>query len=60
MRLGDPAVKLAAAEVLEELCAASDPLPGRTAAVDSVLKRLESEVDACEVSFFLCSYGQLY
>ena len=59
MRLGDPTVKLAAAEVLEELCAASDPLPGRTAAVDSVLKRLESEVDACEVSFLLFSYGQL-
>jgi hypothetical protein len=24
-----------------------------------VLKRLESEVDACEVSFLLFSYGQL-
>ena len=44
----DPRVTLAAAETLAELCGASDPLPGRAAAVDAVLRTLESEADACD------------
>jgi len=41
---GDPAVAAAAAEVLEELCLASDPLPGRSAAVNGVLAEV---AEAC-------------
>ena len=44
----DPRVTLAAAETLAELCGASDPLPGGAAAVDAVLRTLESEADACD------------
>lgn len=46
----DPRVTLQAAETLHELCVVSDPLPGRAAAVDAVLRTLESAADACDVS----------
>ena len=38
-----PTLARSAAETLQELCATSDPLPGRAAAVDAVLRSLESE-----------------
>ena len=43
-----PSLTRSAAETLQELCATSDPLPGRAAAVDAVLRTLESTADACD------------